>query len=109
MEGLKPASQLKSGSVMDILGKGSLKSPTESITKPAAQLKSGTEHYQTVYTDPFFISLGLRQCDRAVSVRIGIGVGLSKKAVINVFNLMAYFHCRIRTHIPVLCRIFPLV
>ena len=43
MEGLKPASQLKSGSVMDILGKGGLKSSTESITKPAAQLKSGTE------------------------------------------------------------------
>ena len=41
MEGLKPASQLKSGSVMDILEKGSLKSSTESITRPAAQLKSG--------------------------------------------------------------------
>ena len=41
MEGLKPASQLKSGSVMDILEKGSLNSSTESITRPAAQLKSG--------------------------------------------------------------------
>ena len=39
--GLKPASQLKAGSVMDILGKGSQKSSSESITKPAAELKSG--------------------------------------------------------------------
>ena len=52
MEGLQPAIELKSGSVMDILGKGSLKSSAESVAKPAAQLKSGTEPSTESVTKP---------------------------------------------------------